>query len=142
LHLVDASDAAWRDQHQVTRTVLEEIGAGANPTFLVLNKADRLSPEQIAELASEFPEALIMSARNKADVERLYARIVDFFEKDMQEQEFLIPYDQQRNVAVLHEQCRVLEERYDESGALIRVRAPSAVLGRLRRDLLGEISPS
>ncbi len=135
LHLVDASDPAWRDQHQVTRQVLTELGAGEHPTLLVLNKADRLTPEQHAALAAELPDAIIMSARDKVEVERLYARIVDFFEQSMQEHEFVIGYDQQRHVAVLHESCRVLEERYDEAGAHVRVRATPAVLGRLRREL-------
>jgi hypothetical protein len=42
---------------------------------------------------------------------------------------------------VLHERCRVLDERYDEAGAHVRVRAPVAVLGGLRRELLGEKPP-
>jgi GTP-binding protein HflX len=137
LHLVDASDPAFRDQYQVTRKVLEEIGAGQNPGLLVLNKADRLSPEQREAFAAEFPDAIVMSVRSKEDLERLYARIVDFFDRDMQEEEFLVPYSEQRHVSVLHERGRVLEEHYDESGARVRVRAPSAVLGGLRRELLG-----
>jgi hypothetical protein len=38
-------------------------------------------------------------------------------------------------VALLHERCRVLEERYDEDGARVRVRAPASLLGGLRREL-------
>jgi len=137
LHVVDASDPAFRDQYQVTRTVLEEIGAGQQPGILVLNKADRLSDEEIAMIAQEFPDGIIMSVRSAADVEQLQLRIRDFFDRDMQEEEFLVPYSQQRHVAVLHERGRVLEEKYDESGARVRVRAPSAVLGGLRRELFG-----
>jgi GTP-binding protein HflX len=137
LHLVDASDPAFRDQYLVTRKVLEELGAGQHPGLLVLNKADRLDPEQRNALATEFPDAIVMSVRSKEDTERLYARIVDFFDRDMQEEEFLVPYSEQRHVSVLHERGRVLEEHYDESGTRVRVRAPSAVLGGLRRELLG-----
>jgi GTP-binding protein HflX len=142
LHLVDAADPAFRDQLMVTRHVLEDIGAGRGPNLLVLNKSDRLSDEQRDALAKEFPKALIMSARSADDVQALYARIVAFFEDDMQEQEFLIPYSEQRKVAQLHETCRVLEERYDEEGTHVRVRAPTAVLGSLRRSLLGEVEPT
>ena len=141
LHLVDGSDPAFRDQYRVTREVLDDIGAGKNPNLLVVNKADRMTEEQRAALAQEFPDAIVMSARDPQHIQELYARIVDFFEQSMQEQDFVIPYGEQRHVAVLHERCRVLEERYDEAGAHVRVRAPAAVLGSLRRELLGEVPP-
>jgi GTP-binding protein HflX len=137
LHLVDASDPAFRDQYQVTRDVLSEIGAGEGPSLLVLNKADRLSDEQKQALTQEFPTALLMSARNPEDVSALHRHIVEHFEREMQETEFLIPYDAQRLVSSLHERCRVLEERYEAEGALIRVRAPSAIIEGLRRELAG-----
>jgi GTPase len=140
LHLVDGSDPAFRSQYQVTREVLEELGAGEHPTLVVINKADRMSAEQRAEFAREFPEALIMSVRAEADVQRLHARIVDFFERSMQEEQFVIPYSQQRQVAVLHERTRVLDEQYDEAGARVRVRAPAAILNTLRRELSASVS--
>lgn len=137
LHLVDAADPAFRDQYRVTREVLEEIGAGDGPSLLVLNKADRLEPEQRAALEAEFPDAIVLSARSKEDVARLHARIVAFFEKDMEEEEFLIPYTEQRHVATLHERARVLEEEYGEQGTRVRVKAPPAILGSLRREISG-----
>ena len=53
----------------------------------------------------------------------------------MEDEEFVIPYDQQAKVGVLHDRCRVLEERYEEDGAHVRVRAPAALLGGLRNEL-------
>jgi GTP-binding protein HflX len=138
LHLVDAADPAFRDQYSVTRTVLEEIGAGDGPSLLVLNKADRLTPEQHEALAAEFPEAVIMSARSKADVATLHARIVSRFEEDMEEDEFLIPYAEQRHVATLHERTRVVDEHYGEDGTRMRVRASAAILGSVRREIRGD----
>jgi GTPase len=133
LHVVDAADPAFRDQYQVTRQVLEELGASEHPSLLVLNKADKLTAEQRAALAREFPLSAIVSSRDPADVQALHARIVAHFERDMEEAELFVPFSQQRHVALLHEQTRVLEERYDENGAHVRVRAPAAVLGSLRR---------
>jgi GTPase len=135
LHVVDASDAAFRDQYQVTRDVLEEIGAGEQPSRLVLNKADRLSESERRTLEEEFPDAILLSARLPADLARLHGEIVSFFERDMEEAQFLVPYDAQRKVAVLHERCRVLDERYDEQGAHVRVRARAAVLRALESEL-------
>ena len=76
-----------------------------------------------------------MAANSAEDVSRLHGLIRDFFESSMEEAEFVIPYDQQAKVALLHESCRVLEERYEDDGAHVRVRAPASLLGGLRRDL-------
>ena len=133
LHVVDASDPAFRDHMQVTTDVLAELEANLGETLLVLNKSDRLDDTQQAELQAEFPDAVLMSAQREEDVRALHQRIVEFFERDMIEQDFLVPYNQQAQVATLHERCRVLEERYDERGALIRVRAPQVVLNQLAR---------
>jgi GTP-binding protein HflX len=135
LHVVDAADPAFRDQLEVTRTVLSEIGAHDNPTLLILNKADKLDDEARAALAMEFPDAVILSARSPEDIRALHTRITKRFEDAMEEAELFVPYSKQRNVALLHERTRVLEERYDEDGAFVRVRAPASVLAALRSEL-------
>jgi GTP-binding protein HflX len=112
--------------------VLSEIGADGAPRWLVLNKVDRLSSEAIALLTEEFPDAIRMSAMRPEDLSRLHARIQAHFERDMLEDEILVPYAAQHRVAEIHASCRVLSEQYDEAGARVRVRAPKAVLDRLR----------
>ena len=86
-------------------------------------------------LAAEFPDAVLMAASVPADVLRLHGLIRDFFERFMEEETFLVPYDRQAKVWLLHERCRVLEERYEEDGAHVRVLAPAGVLGGLRREI-------
>jgi GTP-binding protein HflX len=135
LHVVDASDPAFRDQYQVTCKVLQEIGASNNRALLVLNKCDRLTEEQKQAVHEDFPSALVMSARSSADVAALHQRIVGHFEEEMRDDEFVIPFAAQRHVALLHERCRVLDTSYDAEGTRIRVRAPAAVLDALKREL-------
>ncbi len=135
LHVVDASDPAFRDQYAVTQQVLAEIGAGERLSRLVLNKADRLDEAQKRALSEEFPDALLLSARSRDDVMRLHGALVQFFEQDMEEVTFRVPYDAQRQVAQLHERTRVLAEQYDEAGARVRVRARPEVLRALARTI-------
>ena len=135
LHVVDASDAAFREQYEVTRQVLSEIGAEDHPRLLILNKSDLLDENQRAALAEEFPEAVVMSAQSPSDIAALHDRIQAFFEQSMEEVEFVIPYDQQAKVALLHERCRVLEERYEEDGTHMRVRIPASLLAGLRAEI-------
>lgn len=142
LHLVDASDPAFREQMRVTEEVLAEIDHDGNRSqpersaeehLLVLNKADCLSEEEQTALGEEFPGCVVMSAHREQDVARLHALLVSVFEREMVEREFLLPYTRQAQVALLHSRCRVLQESHDEHGTRIRVRAPAAVLGNLER---------
>jgi GTP-binding protein HflX len=143
LHVVDASDPAFRAQLAVTEQVLAELpGASqaaaegepdAQRRLLVLNKMDRVDAPTRAALEAEFPSAFFMSARDPADVARLRARIVANFEERMEETTLFFPYAEGRRVAEVHAAARVLEESYDEHGTHLRVRAPRDVLARLRR---------
>ncbi len=135
LHLVDASDPSFRDQLEVTRQVLREIGADQVPGRLVLNKTDRLSSEQLAELQAELPDAWFISAKASADVQLIRSRILDFFEARYAEAELIVPYSQQRLVSEMHEQGRVLTERYEDDGVKVLFRSDPEILEGFRSRL-------
>ncbi len=132
LYVVDASDPMHREQYAVTRQVLAEIGAGAVPSLLLLNKVDRLSAEELQALQAENPEAKLLSAKNPRDVATLREAIIGFFESAMVEGELLVPYGKQSLLGKIHEEARVLAEEYDQSGARLKVRAHPAGLERLK----------
>jgi GTP-binding protein HflX len=132
LHVVDAANPAFRDQIAVTRQVLGEIGAVEAPEILLLNKIDRIEPAQREALRAEFPEAMLLSAKQPEDVAALRTRILDFFARDMVEGMIHIPFARQRLVSEVHSRCRVLGETYDETGTLLRVLAPPTVLAQLQ----------
>jgi GTP-binding protein HflX len=135
LHVIDASDPAFREQLKVTLDVLRDIKADERPRTLVLNKCDRLSLEEQAALVREFPQAVLLSAKDPEQIRRLHGLICKHFEDQMQEVTFTVPYSAQRHVALLHERTRVLDERYDEDGTHVRVLAPPAVLGGIEREM-------
>ena len=135
LHVVDAADPAFPAQIEVTAQVLAEIDAAGAPRLLVLNKIDKLDEEGRAALARAYPEALLLSAKSAADVAGLRERIVELFEREMVEDEFLVPYTQQRMVSEIHASCRVLTEAYDQAGTRLRVRGRPDLIARLRAAL-------
>ena len=135
IHVLDAADSAFRDQYNVTRQVLADIVEPDHPRLLILNKSDLLDDAERSKLRKEFPEAFLMSAASTTDTQTLHGLIQTFFESTMSEANFVIPYDKQAKVSLLHDRCRVLEERYEEDGAHIRVRAPQAVLSALQREV-------
>jgi GTP-binding protein HflX len=140
VQVVDASDPAHLTQMEVTREVLHEIGADAESWLVVLNKIDRVDAERRAELASRHPGALLLSAKRSEDVALLRDRLIAFFEREMVEDEVLVPYSRQRMVGDIHSSCRVLTETYDDRGTHLRIRAHPAVLARLRAAL--ELQPA
>jgi GTP-binding protein HflX len=135
LHVVDAADPNWESQLAVTREVLSEIGAADVPTKLVMNKMDALTEAALAELREREPEAWLVSAHEPASVAKLRENIVAWFEASYLEARFFVPYDRQRVVSLMHENARVLEEKYGESGVDIRLRSDPETLGRLRAEL-------
>ena len=108
-----------------------EADAQSIATRLVLNKIDRVSPEQRAALAAEYPEALQLSALDASDVTRLHQAIVGFFESDMVEEKMLVPYRSQGVLGAVRDSARVLHEEYGEQGVTLTLRAPKEVLKRL-----------
>ncbi|MEO8603807.1 MAG: GTPase HflX [bacterium] len=132
LHVVDAADPDFPAQIAVTAEVLKDIDAADAPRLLVLNKADKIDAARRAELTAAYPDAVLLSAKSADDVTALHARIVAFFERDMVEEEVLVPYAQQKLVGEIHATCRVLGERCDEVGRHLRIRALPSVVARLR----------
>lgn len=131
LFVADASDPTFRGQLEVTYATLGEIGAGTVPSRLLLNKVDRLSEGERQALAREYPKAILLSAKDPADVAALRQTIIDFFESTMVEGDLYLPYSKQGLVSEIFEAARVLSEEYDERGRRMRVLAPPATLARL-----------
>jgi GTP-binding protein HflX len=135
VHVVDAADPAFPAQIQVTREVLHEIGADQSPTLLVLNKSDRLTPEQRESLRSEYPQALLLSVRDPRDVATLRDQIRAHFERNMQDADLVIPYSLSKLVAEAHKTTHVLREQHEEDGTHLRVRANAEQLAKLKAAL-------
>lgn len=136
LYVVDASDSSFRSQLEVTQKVLGEVGATETPSFLVLNKQDRLSPEQKAELSQEFPDAIFLSTRDKRDLSLLRDRLVGFFEGDMIDEDLFIPYAVKGAIGEIRANMRVLSESYNEQGLTLKVRGTKEDIERVTKKFL------
>ncbi|MCC6965315.1 MAG: GTPase HflX [Nitrospira sp.] len=135
LFVVDASDPSFRSQLDVTRKVLAEVGATDVPSLLVLNKRDRLAPDELAALKAEYPDAVLLSTRSKDDLQALRERIMGYFESDMLDEELRIPFTAQKVVAEIRARMRVLSEAYDAEGLTIRVRSTPENLAAIKQKL-------
>ena len=134
LQVVDAADPVFRAQMQVTREVLDEIGAGDVPWILVLNKIDKVAQIEREQLLKEFPAALLVSAKDPADVSRLRDAIVGAFEAEMTEADLVVPYAAGSAIGEIHK-VHVISESYEGDGVHYRVRATRSAIERIRARL-------
>jgi GTP-binding protein HflX len=133
LFVVDSSDPSFRSQLEVTKSVLGEVGVGDEiPSLLILNKHDRLNGEEVLALSREFPEAIQISTRDKADVARLRETILQYFEDGMIDEEILIPYTVQGIIGEIRSRIRVLDEVFEAEGVRMKLRAKREEIDRLR----------
>ena len=116
---------------QVTRAVLGEIGAGDVPWILVLNKIDKVPETEREELSKEFPDALLVSAKDPADVGRVRDAVIGAFEADMTEVDLVVPYAAGGAIGLIHK-VHVISESYEADGVHYRVRAGAAAIERIR----------
>ncbi|HXL21596.1 MAG TPA: GTPase HflX [Candidatus Dormibacteraeota bacterium] len=135
LHIVDAADPAFRSHIEVTKEVLEGIGAGKLPFLLILNKIDVLNSSQKALLEKEFPEAIAMSALNPQDIAALHRRLVTFFLDSMAEVELVVPYGKEGVLADIRKNIHVLSESYEQKGVCLKVKASPGTVTALKRRL-------
>ncbi len=135
LHVVDAADPALADQLAVTREVLREIEADTVPTWLVLNKIDRVDAHGRAQLAERYPGALQLCAKDPADIRVLRDHLIEKFAGKLEDAELDVPWAAQKIVHAIHERATVLAEEHHDDGTRLRVRAPSRILDELRAQL-------
>jgi GTP-binding protein HflX len=135
LHVVDAADPAFRSHIQVTKEVLEDIGAGKLASLVILNKIDIVDSSRKALLEKEFPEAIAMSALNPQDIEALRSRLVTFFLDTMTEVELVVPYGKEGVLADIRKNVHVLSESYEEKGVCLKVKANPGTLTALKQRL-------
>lgn len=135
LLVLDVSDPQCLVHLETTQQVLEHIEAASLPQLLLLNKVDRLEPEERNRWMDRFPGAIAVSARSAEDVAQVRQRIIDFFDDALQTAELCVPFDRAALRAEIWESARVLSEQYDEQGGHLTVRATPALLDRWRQRL-------
>jgi GTP-binding protein HflX len=135
VHVLDAS-AGREHAEAMKRSVeqtLEEIGAGATPRLLVLNKADILDAEQRDDLRLSNPGAVMVSAQTGEGLEALSARIERELAHMLRRLELLVPYADGGSLAELHELAGDVSREDTAEGVLVRAVLPARLAERFAR---------
>ena len=140
LHVVDYSDADYREHMEVTDKMVRELGAGHIPVIYVYNKADACFPKteyprKGAEVR-ETSKSLYMCAREKSSIKLLAEMITEEVYGDYEEAVFLIPYDRGSVTSFLQQNSLILSAEYKENGTLLRTKCHRADLDKFREYLV------
>ncbi len=133
LHVADASEPEHRRlAHALAvEDVLEEIGAGAIPRLLVLNKTDRIDAEQRQALIARHPDAQLTSALTGAGVDALRERLIDLARARLTPLDVVIPWGAGTLLSDVYRQGRDISEQETESGLRVTALMPAAAAARL-----------
>ncbi len=134
LLVLDASDAEIGMQLATTREVLGEIGAGDEPVLLVLNKIDRVDGFTRARLASEYPDAVMISAHTKEGFDAFIARMDAILSGD--ERLYRLPSARSDLVAWAHRDGSVIEVSYEDDTVILRARTSGRLAAALEEFLV------
>jgi len=138
IHVVDGSNPNYGDQIEVVNKVLSDLGADNKPTILAVNKIDRNMPVSSTyspELRTS-PDLVFISAKNKINLDMLLERIEYYVNLNKKVYELIIPYSEGSLLAYLHENGKVLEEEYRETGVYIKGEFDSIVVNKMKNHIL------
>jgi GTPase len=138
LHVIDANDAGFERQLQVTEQVLKEIDADQVPRLFLFNKIDNagdaLAQQRRREqLLQVLPTAVVMSALDPQQVSTLREQILAFFQNQMIESTILLPWSEQKLRGEIFTLCKVVSETAQDQGALIRLLGSVGMVKSLAR---------
>lgn len=81
IHVIDASHPNVMEQITSVHDVLSDLKANDKPMITVLNKADQARHEDLAWLASQLPNPVIVSARERTGLGRLMETIQEMLQE-------------------------------------------------------------
>lgn len=149
LHVVDVTSPTASEQTTHVMKVLGEIGAEGTRQILVLNKSDRLNPD---ELDQDLPtlthrilgetarqnatQAVLISAETGAGLGQLLELIDNQLVQDpVARQRFRLPLAEGRALHLLHDRAAIISKRYETDCCDVVADAPQSI-----RDSLAEFA--
>jgi len=138
LHVVDVSSPYQLEQEAEVEKVLAELGLASRPRLRVLNKIDRLSPDELDELrAASANGSVAVSALEGTGLDELLARIDAVLPVDpLRRVELRLPVADGRRLATVFACGRVLRSRVHDSELWLEAELPESVARRLETSRL------
>lgn len=118
VQVIDFSDEQYRQQMEVTKQTLEELGAGDIPMIYVYNKADK---KGVPDLPKVTDHQVYMAAVDGVGIPELAELIKSRVYADNETATFLLPYHKGSLASYLMENGTVLQQEYEAEGIRLTV---------------------
>ena len=132
LHVADISNPEVEEHIAAVQSVLRDLGVHDKPSILVLNKADQPHDESLIPLLRQkHSEVAVISAASGAGVDQLAEMVAQRSLAGMRKLVLSISAADGRARQFLERYAEILDERYEDSRAIIAVRIPDRALEHL-----------
>ena len=141
IHVCDASDGEFASQLQVTRNLLDELGAAGKPALLVFNKCDLLAEdERLSEMKRAALdggcEAVFISAKSGEGLDEFCEKLEKIASEGRMRLRFLIPHSDGGAVSQLYAGAHGVEVEYVPEGTVVTATVDAKLRGRFAAYLM------
>ncbi|MBQ9806121.1 MAG: GTPase HflX [Clostridia bacterium] len=132
--VIDASDAEYRAQLEVTERLLDELGASGKPTLYVLNKCD-LGAVALPSIGvpAERSRMVAVSAKTGQGIDLLTQALQEILQDGKRTVVFHIPNNEGGALNTLYREATVEDVEYGANEMLVTAVVDARVHGMLRR---------
>lgn len=128
LHVLDVSNARFRQLNGAVLSVLRELGASEKPMITVLNKIDQISDQaSLRHLQGNFENSVCLSALTGENLTELNNKIIEFLSPLVTDIDVQIPIDRMDLVNLLHKEGRVHTVEYSADVIHIQASVPRKI---------------
>ncbi len=136
LHVVDASCPGVEEREAAVESVLREIGAGDQPSLVVLNKADRTPPERLRALAAGRAGCVVVSAVTGDGLDGLLSTAASRLDMEPRRVRLRFRAGDRNGVSGVYSAGRVLGHEEEDGHVVLEAELPGRALDRYREHLL------
>ncbi|MCB4790489.1 MAG: GTPase HflX [Elusimicrobia bacterium] len=120
VHLIDASQEAYKEQVQTTLDVLKDMDAQDIPILPVYNKTDLIAIGVKNRLRRE--KNILISAKTKEGLNTLLAKIEEIVIPKFRTHKFLLPYDRIKDLSRIFKLALIQKQNYTDKGIRIEIK--------------------
>lgn len=128
LNVCDISSNEAREQVDITKALVEELGGGSIPMIIVANKCDAIGDETV--VMGE--KTVFISAKTGYGLDKLLQAICDGLKATSKRLKILVPYSDAGVLNLIRQNGKVFSEEYREDGVLADALVDIKDLDRIR----------
>ena len=137
IHVIDASNPLWMEQHQVVEGLIRSLGAAETPRLEVFNKCDLAAT---GDILPHGEDRVWISARTGEGLDRLREQILKRLDAGKHRVVIALPYDRGGLLDQLYREATVEQVEYGEAIQVTAVCTPKT-LGQIKDYVISGWNP-